>query len=98
MRLRAFLLAGIAASALVAGAAEAACYADYKAKREQPLRLHYGVMQLDVAPCTMSKAVQDTVARRLAANGWTLLRVQSVFDDSGLEARRKDAGKFYLRF
>ncbi|MCC6304068.1 MAG: hypothetical protein IT545_02605, partial [Rhodobacteraceae bacterium] len=29
-----------------AGGAAAACYADYKAKREPPLQLHYGVMEI----------------------------------------------------
>ncbi|HGG65793.1 MAG TPA: hypothetical protein ENK34_14610, partial [Rhodobacteraceae bacterium] len=27
-------------------AADAACYADYKAKRDNPLKLHYGVVEL----------------------------------------------------
>ncbi|HKK98531.1 MAG TPA: hypothetical protein VJ928_10125, partial [Marivita sp.] len=31
--------------------AQAACYADYKAKQDAPLRLHYGVAQIN-GPCT----------------------------------------------
>ena len=30
----------------LAAPSHAACYVDYKAKRDNPLRLHYGVMQL----------------------------------------------------
>ena len=78
--------------------AEAACYADYKAKRENPLKLHYGVIQIDTTPCAMSDKVNTTVAARLNASGWQLLQVQSVFDDSGLGKRKKDAGEFFLRF
>ncbi|NNE82233.1 MAG: hypothetical protein HKN18_18330 [Silicimonas sp.] len=78
--------------------AEAACYADYKAKKENPLRLHYGVMRIDSNPCTMSNTVRQVVAQRLKASGWKLLQVQSVFDDSGLARRKKDAGQFFLRF
>lgn len=76
----------------------AACYADYKAKRENPLNLHYGVIKIDSNPCAMSDRVRSIVASRVGAAGWELLQVQSVFDDSGLERRRKDAGQFFLRF
>jgi len=33
-----------------AGTAQAECYADYKAKQDDPLRLHYGVAQIS-GPC-----------------------------------------------
>lgn len=81
-----------------ADAVQAACYADYKAKQDNPLRLHYGVMRIDTAPCTMSDTVKRTVSDRLAKSGWQLLQVQSVFDDSGLETRESDAGQYFLRF
>jgi len=97
MNTRAFLFAAAAAFAL-ALPAQAACFADYKAKQEKPLRLHYGVMQIDISPCTMSEKVTSIVESRLASAGWKLLQVQSVFDDSGLEGRKQDAGQFFLRF
>ena len=81
-----------------ASGASAACYADYKAKKENPLRLHYGVVEVPSQPCQMSRAVTRTVAERVAAGGWELLQVQSVFDETGLEAKKRDAGEFYLRF
>ena len=39
-------LAAIMALTLAQPAQAADCYADYKAKQDSPLRLHYGVMQL----------------------------------------------------
>lgn len=78
--------------------ASAACYADYKAKRDKPLRLHYGVMRIDAAPCTMSESVRSSIRDRLAAEGWQLLQVQSVFDDAGLDERKSDAGQYFLRY
>ena len=36
-------------------AAQAACYADYKAKQDAPLRLHYGVAEIS-EPCTPASA------------------------------------------
>lgn len=80
---------------LSAAAAQAACYADYKARQDNPLRLHYGVMQ--VSACA-ADAARPEIAARLAAQGWTLLNVLSVFDESGLEQRRANAGDYFLRF
>lgn len=97
MKRRSFFLALVLLPAM-SGALQAACYADYKAKRENPLRLHYGVMKIDSAPCTMSDTVRQSVGQRLADAGWQLLGVQSVFDDAGLEQRKRDAGEFFLRF
>jgi hypothetical protein len=83
--------------ALVAAPASAACYADYKAKRETPLRLHYGVMAVSDRACTKDAAATE-IAPRLAAQNWALLNVVSVFDESGLQQRKGAAGEFFLRY
>lgn len=89
----------IAALALVvtASAAQAACYADYKAKRDDPLRLHYGVMEVPDRACNPSDAAR-VIDRRLNDAGWQLLNVLSVFGPEGLEEKRANAGDFFLRF
>ncbi len=97
MMKRSFFLA-FASLIVLASSASAACYADYKAKQDNPYRLHYGVIQIDNSPCAMSDKVKSTVAKRLAAAGWQLLQVRSVFQDDGLAKRKKDAGEFFLRF
>lgn len=87
----------IALTLATSGPAMAAeCYADYKAKQDNPLRLHYGVMQLNGA-CDRGPAKSE-VAARLEQSGWTLLNVQSVFGPEGLNERKGDAGTYYLRF
>ena len=75
--------------------AQAECYADYKAKQDDPLRLHYGVAQ--VAACDKG-AAEAELADRLAAAGWTLLNVLSVFGPEGLEERKASAAEYFLRF
>ncbi|MFL4469604.1 hypothetical protein ACERZ8_06890 [Tateyamaria armeniaca] len=80
----------------LASAAQAQCYADYKAKQDNPLRLHYGVAQIS-GNCSAGNARQQLGAR-LAASGWTLLQIQSVFGPEGLDQRKASAGQFYLRF
>ncbi len=98
MSIRMFRYVATLAVFLAAGPASAACYADYKAKKENPLKLHYGVIQLDAEPCQMSKALANTAKNRLVGSGWTLLQVRSVFDERSLEAKKKDAGAYFLRF
>ena len=71
------------------------CYADYKAKQDNPLRLHYGVAE--IATCS-KKAAKAELASRLSAQGWTLLNIVSVFDKSGLAERKDSAGSNYLRY
>ena len=84
--------------ALAAGPAHAACYADYKAKQDAPLRLHYGVAELSDADCGSTQAAAAAMAPRLSQNGWTLLNIVSIFGPEGLDQRRDSAGPNYLRY
>ena len=87
------------AFAVLAGQASAECYADYKAKQDDPLRLHYGVAQVSDAACAGGPgAAEAELAGRLAAGGWTLLNVLSVFGPEGLGERKASAGHYFLRF
>lgn len=90
------LLAALTASLLLATGAQAACYADYKAKQDDPLRLHYGVVELR-GECSANAAAQE-IAGRIARDGWQLLNVVSLFDETGLNERRQSAGQYYLRY
>lgn len=94
-RILAFALLAIAT---LAGPASAACYADYKAKRDNPFRLHYGVIELPDAVCGDPKATRAEIARRIAKGNWKLLKVLSVFGEEGLSEREESAGKFFLRY
>lgn len=90
----------VAALALTAAAlpAHAACYADYKAKKDNPLQLHYGVIALPDNACSSARAAAGVVAPRLANAGWTLLNIVSVFGDEGLNRRKANAGQHFLRY
>jgi hypothetical protein len=79
-----------------AATAQAACFADYKAKQDAPLRLHYGVAQIN-GDCTVPSA-QSELTPRLASDGWQLLNVLGVFNDAGLAERRDSAGEYFLRY
>ena len=77
-------------------AAQAACYADYKAKQDAPLRLHYGVAEVR-GDCSVDSAARE-LGGRLDDNGWQLLNVLGVFDGAGLDERKDSAGEYFLRF
>ena len=88
----------ILAAVMMAGfalPAAAECYADYKAKQDDPLRLHYGVAQ--VSACDTGGAEAE-LTPRLAADGWTLLTVLSTFGAEGLDERKDSAGAYFLRY
>lgn len=91
------LLAALALGVALAAPAEAACYADYKAKQDRPLRLHYGVAKVPDKACNR-KAATQVLSRRLDRGGWTLLNVLSTFGPEGLEERKASAGDYFLRY
>jgi hypothetical protein len=82
----------------VALPASADCYADYKAKQDDPLRLHYGVAQVSDGACGDAGAAAGELAPRLSADGWTLLNVVSTFGPEGLDERKASAGDYFLRY
>lgn len=90
-------LLAAAALTLLAAPLHAACFADYSARMDNPLRLHYGVIEVPQSACSVG-AASSVVAGRIGAQGWTLVSVRSVFDDAGLASRRADAGQYYLSF
>ena len=82
--------------ALAAGPADAACFADYKARQDRPLRLHYGTIEV-MGPCNPGDATRE-INQRLARAGWTLLTVIGTFGENGLAERERSAGEYHLRF
>ena len=93
MRLLTCLTLGLA----FASPAAAECFADYKAKQDDPLRLHYGVAQVLETACSPDAAERE-LAPRLAQEGWTLLNVLATFGPEGLDERKASAGAYFLRY
>jgi hypothetical protein len=81
----------VTALALAVGPASAECYAEYKAKRENPYSLDRGVMEIPDGACDRSSA-EAIVAERLAAEGWTLLSIVSVSGGQGSGDGKGNAG------
>ena len=66
----------LALAALLASPASAACVAEYKAKRDNPLELFYDTATIS-GECTIVSARAE-LQGKLAADGITLLKVLSV--------------------
>src|SRR6056297_131400 len=79
------------------GAAAADCYVTYKAKQDDPLRLHYGVLLIG-GDCPDGRDAGNIAANRLASDGWTLLNVVRVDSSPPSSSERANAGQFYLRY
>ena len=82
---------------MAASPAASECYADYKAKKDDPLRLHYGVAEVSDSSCDRASASSE-LEPRLADAGWTLLQVVSTFGPEGLDERKASAGDNFLRY
>jgi len=67
------IIAAAIGAVLFAGTAHAACQVEYKAKRDNPLKLYHDVTTVD-APCASAEAA---LRAQLAARGLTLLKVLS---------------------
>lgn len=91
-------LCAAALGLLLAAPADAACYADYKAKQDNPLRLHYGVVELQDPACTRPRLAEHQISERIAVEGWTLLNVLTLFGPEGLAERKESAGPYFLRY
>ncbi len=63
--------------AFAATQASAACVVEYKAKRDNPLRLDHGTITVAGDDCSAG-AVQGAVKAQLASEGWILLSILSV--------------------
>jgi hypothetical protein len=92
------LIMSIGLLALLALPARAECYLDYKAKRDDPLRLHYGVAQVSDAVCEDNGAARAELEPRLALDGWQLIKILGFFGPGGLDGRKESAGENFLRY
>ncbi|SEO85626.1 hypothetical protein SAMN04490248_11433 [Salinihabitans flavidus] len=71
-----FPLAVLATLSALPATAQAACYAEYKARQDSPYKLVYDIAPIS-GPCTLD-AAKAKLQSRLAKRGLTLLTVMSV--------------------
>ena len=74
------------------------CYADYKAKKNNPLRLHYGISKINTDLCENRNAITLDLESRLQSSGWILLKLLDVFGNEGIDERKDSAGIYFLKY
>lgn len=94
--MRHFLIPLLFVLALPTGAL-ADCFVEYKAKKDGPLRLHYGILSLS-GSCPSASAAARSASGRVAAGGWTLLNVVGLSESTPSGAKKANAGAYYLRY
>jgi len=80
----------------VAAPASATCYYAYKAKQDNPLQLHYGVIGVE-GVCRRSNN-ETEIRSRLSRAGWTLLVLLSEVPQTKLNSYQEQAGEYFLRY
>jgi len=78
-----------------ASAVRADCFVEYKAKMDNPLRLHYGILAL---PGGCPGDPSDATRARLASAGWTLLTVLGASPEQPDAQKEANAGVHFLRY
>ncbi|MCB1387756.1 MAG: hypothetical protein KDK12_01150 [Rhodobacteraceae bacterium] len=96
MRLKKPILA-FAALVALAAPAHAACYAEYRASRQNPVQLAYGVAQIPGGSCS-AQAASQYLQSRLSRSGWTLQNVLSTVTSNSAPANSGYTGGHYLAY
>ncbi|MEZ7812919.1 MAG: hypothetical protein ACI9O0_000156 [Paracoccaceae bacterium] len=79
-----------------ANIARAECYYAYKAKKDNPLQLHVGVIEV-VGSCAEALN-KEALQQRLLGGGWSLLVVLGQVPQNELLTRKEQVGEFFLRY
>ena len=72
------------------------CFILYKAKKDNPLKLHLGLMKID-RTCS-DDAIEVILRRRLLPAGWSLLQIVNVSQDIAVEKIKRDLGEYFLKY
>jgi hypothetical protein len=96
MRLKLPILT-LAAMVMLAVPAHAACFAEYRASRQNPVQLAYGVAQIPGGNCSAQAAAQY-LQSRLSRSGWTLQNIVSTVSRNSAPANSGYTGGHYLSY
>ncbi|GAB1377963.1 hypothetical protein [Pararhodobacter sp.] len=77
--------------------AQAACFAEYRASRQNPVQLAYGVAQIPGNSCS-AQAASQYLQSRLSSSGWTLQNIVSTVTSNSAPANSGYTGGHYLSY
>lgn len=72
------------------------CFYEYKAKQDDPLRLHVGILQTN-HKCGANQAMAE-LRQRLDAGGWKLIQVVTSFEERPSNEQLQKYGHFIFKY
>lgn len=72
------------------------CFVLYKAKKDNPLKLHLGLIQIN-DECA-SHDIEGITIQRLNSSGWKLLKIVKFTGKIEVEKMEKDLGDYFLKY
>jgi len=72
------------------------CFILYKAKKDDPLRLHVGLMEIE-QKCTNAD-LEVLAEQRLRSDGWLLLKIVDRLQRTDTKKIESDLGEFFLKY
>ena len=72
------------------------CFVLYKAKKDNPLKLHLGLIQIN-GQCA-SHDIEGITIQRLNSSGWKLLKIVKFTGKIEVEKMEKDLGDYFLKY
>ena len=72
------------------------CFVLYKAKKDNPLKLHLGLIQIN-GQCS-AHDVEGITSKRLSSTGWKLLQIVKASSKIDTEKMESDLGDYFLKY
>ena len=72
------------------------CFVLYKAKKDNPLKLHLGLIQIN-GQCS-DHDVEGITSKRLSSTGWKLLQIVTASGNIDTKKMESDVGDYFLKY
>jgi hypothetical protein len=72
------------------------CFVLYKAKKDNPLKLHLGLIQIN-GQCS-DHDVESITNKRLSSTGWKLLQIVTASGNIDTKKMESDLGDYFLKY
>ena len=72
------------------------CFVLYKAKKDNPLKLHLGLIQIN-SQCS-NHDIEGITSKRLSSTGWKLLQIVKVSSNVDTKKMESDLGDYFLKY
>ncbi len=72
------------------------CFILYKAKKDNPLRLHVGIMEIE-RQC-VDTDIEVLSQQRLKPDGWSLLQIVNRLQKIDTKKLESDLGEYFLKY